>query len=179
MNNQLHFPRSIAARCLRNREAFQTERVERGFSCMTYAEKLKDPRWQKKRLETFEAHGWKCDSCLTRINTLHVHHRYYVPGRQPWEYPVDCLQVLCSKCHKDTHHVDEDEDRGAEEWEVFLATLRAFEEGPFSLCICAYNANTLVEEHGIAPHEIINAIEVFLKDPDAVRGAVEKYWSRY
>ena len=66
---------------------------------MTYAEKLKDPRWQKKRLQLFEAAGWACESCETKEVTLHVHHKYYRKGASPWDYPDDALQVLCKDCH--------------------------------------------------------------------------------
>ena len=35
---------------------------------------------------------------------LHVHHKYYILGRKPWEYPNDCLITLCSDCHEKLHH---------------------------------------------------------------------------
>ena len=35
---------------------------------------------------------------------LHVHHKYYVIGNKPWEYPNDCLITLCSDCHEKLHH---------------------------------------------------------------------------
>jgi hypothetical protein len=67
---------------------------------MTYAEKLKDPRWQKRRLEVLESAGWKCSSCERSDATLHVHHRRYVGGREPWEYEDDELESLCEHCHR-------------------------------------------------------------------------------
>lgn len=66
---------------------------------MTYAEKLKDPRWQKKRLEVLNRHNFTCEYCGATELTLHVHHRYYISGRMPWEYPDFCYQVLCFQCH--------------------------------------------------------------------------------
>jgi hypothetical protein len=66
----------------------------------TYSEKLKDPRWQKKRLEIFERDKWKCQSCGGKTNTLQVHHRYYQRGCNPWDYPDECYQTLCEQCHK-------------------------------------------------------------------------------
>lgn len=65
----------------------------------TYAEKLKDPRWQRRRLEILEAGGWKCSECGDAKSTLHVHHGTYVKGRDPWDYPDDFLRVLCESCH--------------------------------------------------------------------------------
>lgn len=70
---------------------------------MTYAEKLKDQRWQKKRLELLEASGWRCQSegCRNPKEkpTLHVHHRLYQRGVEPWGYENWVYQVLCDECH--------------------------------------------------------------------------------
>lgn len=74
----------------------------------TYVEKLKDPRWQKKRLEVLEAGGWKCASCSDSKATLHVHHRQYFKGREPWEYEAGQLEVLCENCHALEHESDAD-----------------------------------------------------------------------
>jgi hypothetical protein len=66
----------------------------------TYVEKLKDPRWQKKRLEVFERDKWTCLDCQKPGKTLHVHHKYYVPKTDPWDYPLDALMTLCPECHE-------------------------------------------------------------------------------
>lgn len=65
----------------------------------TYAEKLKDPRWQKKRLEIFERDGWACKKCSDKKATLHVHHITYHNNISPWEYQNDDLDTLCEQCH--------------------------------------------------------------------------------
>jgi hypothetical protein len=65
-----------------------------------YAEKLKDPRWQKKRLEVLQRDNWKCTNCYDSTTTLHVHHLHYEPDTEPWEYPDFYLQTLCENCHK-------------------------------------------------------------------------------
>jgi len=67
---------------------------------MKYSEKLKDPRWQKKRLEIFERDGWECKSCEKKSNTLHVHHKVYHPTKVPWDIPSENLITLCEDCHK-------------------------------------------------------------------------------
>lgn len=69
----------------------------------SYAQKLRDPRWQRKRLEILELVGWICESCSGSENTLHVHHKQYFKGREPWEYDADQLAVLCEDCHERTH----------------------------------------------------------------------------
>lgn len=67
---------------------------------MKYAEKLKDPRWQKKRLEVFNRDGFKCCHCYADDKTLHVHHLIYLPGKEPWDYDMDCFLTLCYECHE-------------------------------------------------------------------------------
>lgn len=65
----------------------------------SYSEKLKDPRWQKKRLEILQRDEWKCVSCGASDKTLHVHHKSYKVGRDPWEYSNSWLATLCEECH--------------------------------------------------------------------------------
>lgn len=89
----------------------------------TYFEKLKDPRWQKKRLEVLEHGGWSCEHCGDSGSTLHVHHRQYFKGREPWDYEVGQLAVLCEDCHGFTH---ESEDS------LLLAASFVVGDGPFN-----------------------------------------------
>lgn len=81
------------------------------FYTMTYAEKLKDPRWQKRRLEVFNRAEFACEYCGIKTATLNVHHRIYRKGVSPWDYADDELQSLCETCHKcaeeDRSHVNE------------------------------------------------------------------------
>jgi hypothetical protein len=67
-----------------------------------YSEKLKDPRWQRKRLEVFSHADFQCQLCGEGKKTLHVHHSRY-DGREPWEYPLGMLICLCEDCHKQHH----------------------------------------------------------------------------
>jgi len=65
-----------------------------------YSEKLKDPRWQKKRLEILERDEWACQVCFDSGSTLVVHHRDYLPNTDPWDYPDSYLITLCEECHE-------------------------------------------------------------------------------
>lgn len=64
----------------------------------TYSDKLKDPRWQKKRLSILERDEWTCQSCYNDQITLHVHHKKY-SGSNPWECDDEDLITLCEVCH--------------------------------------------------------------------------------
>lgn len=68
-----------------------------------YSEKLKNPKWQKKRLEVLNLRGFKCELCSCETKELHVHHRFYLKGREVWEYDNDVFQVLCCDCHTKEH----------------------------------------------------------------------------
>lgn len=71
----------------------------------SYAELLKDPRWQKKRLEILERDHWACFRCDDKETTLHVHHKYYERGFMPWEYPDAAYVTLCERCHEHVEFV--------------------------------------------------------------------------
>ena len=34
---------------------------------------------------------------------LHVHHKQYLPQRDPWEYPIEHLITYCENCHEGQH----------------------------------------------------------------------------
>jgi hypothetical protein len=80
----------------------QDERAD-GVLAMSYRDKLKDPRWQKKRLEVFSKANWRCEKCKRADSTLHVHHLIY-RRVEPWEYQSDELEALCERCHLKAHN---------------------------------------------------------------------------
>lgn len=69
----------------------------------TYSEQLRDPRWQKKRLEILQRDKFTCVNCGSEINELNVHHKTYINGRDVWDYPNSLLITLCSDCHSNLH----------------------------------------------------------------------------
>lgn len=64
-----------------------------------YATKLRDGRWQKKRLEIFDRDGWQCYICGSG-NDLQVHHNWYIGRMEPWDYDESQLITLCGKHHE-------------------------------------------------------------------------------
>lgn len=84
----------------------------------TYSEKLRDPRWQKKRLEILSRDEWTCQGCGDDKSTLHVHHRWYETGNEPWDYSNAALVTLCEECH-------ETEEINKEKQKKFIQTFLA------------------------------------------------------
>lgn len=66
---------------------------------MSYKEDLLNPKWQKKRLEIFERDEWTCQFCGSKKKTLAVHHKKYLKGKKPWQYPKRLLITACEPCH--------------------------------------------------------------------------------
>lgn len=77
---------------------------------MTYSEKLKDPRWQKRRLEILQRDGFQCQfgygNCPPETE-LHIHHRRYIRGKDPWDYHESDLVTVCADCHKSITNLKE------------------------------------------------------------------------
>lgn len=69
----------------------------------TYLELLRDPRWQRKRLEVMERADFACEECGDKSTTLNVHHKLYRKGAMPWEYADEELGCLCETCHEAEH----------------------------------------------------------------------------
>lgn len=65
-----------------------------------YQKKLLDPRWQKKRLDILNRDEFTCQGCGDDKKTLHVHHRIYSPGKDPWDISDRYLVTLCCDCHE-------------------------------------------------------------------------------
>lgn len=65
---------------------------------MNYLEKLKDPRWQKKRLEIMQRDNFQCTICDDDKITLNVHHNFY--KGEPWDVNNKDLITTCVYCHE-------------------------------------------------------------------------------
>jgi hypothetical protein len=68
---------------------------------IVYSNKLKDPRWQKKRLEIMQRDEFTCCLCGDKESMLVVHHYKY--DSEPWETDNRYLATLCSDCHEEEH----------------------------------------------------------------------------
>lgn len=84
---------------------------DHGYTVMTFADKLRDPRWRCRRAEMIEKADHRCTQCHRTPETegpLEVHHVIYIRRRDPWDYPDELLLVLCGTCHTDRQVHDEE-----------------------------------------------------------------------
>lgn len=81
------------------------------MSKRSYSEELKDPRWQKKRLEVLQRDGFQCQNCGDTQSELNVHHVYYDPDFKVWEYPDEAYMTLCKTCHYRWHYLKKGIDK--------------------------------------------------------------------
>ncbi len=64
--------------------------------------------WQKYRKEVIELDGGACVRCQRgplQGAVLQVHHKEYLPGKLPWEYPYELCETLCKGCHAGEHGI--------------------------------------------------------------------------
>lgn len=81
---------------------------------MTYAEKLKDPRWIAFRNHYFHSYCVRldrdydipCEACGEDAGHWHLHHTRYEDSKEPWEYPLESMRLLCAECHREVHEVE-------------------------------------------------------------------------
>lgn len=66
---------------------------------MTYVQKLKDPRWQKKRLEVLSRDNFTCQHCGKSELPICVHHLALVRDSEIWDLSTDYFVSLCENCH--------------------------------------------------------------------------------
>jgi hypothetical protein len=118
-----------------------------GAKKLTYQEKLRDPRWQKKRLQILERDGWACRLCGDKEKTLHVHHVHYDSRADgPWDYPDTSLVTLCCECHEGQ---SEDLPIYRNEFIERVAAAGFWRAGHFSLLADAFYAKTPMNEEEV------------------------------
>jgi hypothetical protein len=62
--------------------------------------------WHAFRREVIALDGSACNRCGARADdgaVLQVHHKQYLAGRKPWEYPFQLCEAICRGCHAVEH----------------------------------------------------------------------------
>lgn len=135
-----------------------------------YSEKLRDPRWQKKRLQILERDNWQCQICKDTESTLHVHHWYYETGKDPWDYPLKSLATLCESCHEDVESCN----RGLRE--SLLDGLNRYGVWPFATVDLA-NAFAVAANppYPVTPTFVVGAMTFALKNEEVLMQLCRAY----
>jgi len=134
---------------------------------VTYADKLKDPRWQKKRLEILQRDMWTCQYCYDNESMLVVHHTLYIADTEPWDYPDSYLITLCEECH-----TKEREERPEEEKRL-LEIFRLL----FSVDDIKGLASCLEEFTLLHAHDVVASVYGWaFSSPSVQRDLIDKYF---
>lgn len=120
---------------------------------MTYSEKLRDPRWQKKRLEILERDEFMCCVCQDSEHQLHVHHKNYSKNTAPWDYPDSNFVTLCCECHEIVKYI-----------QSYASNIAGFEPGITTLRRCVELLESpFTDEFQIVVSRMINNPELITK----------------
>ena len=132
-----------------------------------YSDKLKDPRWQKKRLEVLKRDEWQCQRCHDSKSMLAVHHRRYLVGKEPWDYPDELLITLCENCHEDEREARPDYE------DDLLSILREkfFADDIHSILLGFFNLRIRYDSQVMA-----DMIKFALSTPSVINMIDEVYW---
>lgn len=90
---------------------------------------LKDPRWQKKRLEILQRDNFTCQCCGSKTKELQIHHLYYDKNLKPWEYSNEALVTMCLDCHE----YETDTSRGL--YQTYKETVDTMRKAGWSACV--------------------------------------------
>src|SRR5574340_1716961 len=107
-----------------------------------YSNKLRNPLWQKKRLEILQRDNFTCRLCGEKETELHVHHDEYINGLQPWEYENYKLKTLCKHCHLITEYFKKTGDK-------VLVSIKTAYEDDYVQFYCLFQSKDLWDEESI------------------------------
>lgn len=78
---------------------------------LTYAEKLRDVRWKRKRDDLLRRANYTCRECGKPLTAgtmdLQVHHVVYISCLDPWDYPDELLLVVCDWHHQERQAIEQ------------------------------------------------------------------------
>lgn len=124
----------------------------------SYAEKLKNPKWQKLRLKIMERDSWACQCCGDKETPLNVHHKIYVGD--PWDCPEDQLVTVCEDCHEIISLHKLDLNTGVFEIRKLQRPthMTYFCISPEGVMLYSRTPGTAIQSHGGASHAVMKHI---------------------
>lgn len=84
-------------------------REQFGNNEIPYEALLSTHEWLGRRAAILHRDDRRCVDCESAVAAdgsrlvLQVHHKYYVRGQLPWDYPDEALATLCLACHRTRH----------------------------------------------------------------------------
>lgn len=109
-----------------------------------------------------QTHGGHCSICRRADRALQVHHLFYEPGRELWEYGDQEVIVICAPCHRELH-----------------AELQRFRKHIFSKLSPAHfkilNGALAVGLEQYDPMVLVHAFAEFVSTPSLVRRYAEAW----
>ena len=138
---------------------------------MNYSEQIKHPKWQKKRLEIMKRDRFTCKLCGDKETQLHIHHKEYINGNDPWDYDNKLLITLCEDCHTEIENIKKDDpDIIFESIHIYKSnhwtdgSKIMFVSAPFNCSMIIYNKNgTWLDGFDLNEYEMKNIIKIFKK----------------
>lgn len=109
--------------------------------------------WNKYRNEVIELDGGVCVRCKRNPSqgvVLQVHHKEYLSGKLPWEYPYKSCETLCKGCHASEHGIV----RPFSGWECIGCDDLGGLEGECELCGTCIRYVFLVQHEKWPPLEV-------------------------
>jgi len=135
----------------------------------TYSEKLKDPRWQKKRLEVLQRDNFTCQLCGDAETELHVHHHAYLKGCQPWEYELSNFSTFCKHCHaaaeslKGQYELIKVDKVFSRNMDSFVLLVLVKIDGLPKVAFGAYGSDDVFTRHGVIGQNTIRDINKLME----------------
>lgn len=119
-----------------------------------YGEQLKDPRWQRKRLDIMNRDKFTCQLCGKKSDTLNVHHLWY--GKTPWDVPNNLLITLCETCHVKEECVPQKLNQVFK----YFSEFGVLKSDMIELCLAAMEYHERTGSAGSARAKVLKVIEI-------------------
>jgi len=83
--------------------AGETEYEQKGLYFIKYENMPSPEEWTITLKEGYKIRDYCVSGDSKYPIYLHVHHKYYIEDKLPWDYPDDALITMCAKCHFEFH----------------------------------------------------------------------------
>lgn len=68
-----------------------------------FLKKYDMPEWKAFSTTIRRERQNACQCCKRSDKPTHVHHPFYKPGAEPWQYSKEEVVLLCDNCHEELH----------------------------------------------------------------------------